>query len=82
MVRIRLTRTGRRNLSLWRIGVFDQRTRRDGRAIEYLGQYDPHKEKAEDKIQVDQERARYWLAKGAQPTETVANLLKAIGIPS
>jgi len=80
MVRIRLTRVGRRKLSKWRVGVFDQRTRRDGRAIEYLGTYDPHKERAEDKLSVDAERVKYWLSKGAQPSETVAALLKRLGL--
>ena len=80
MVRIRLTRTGRRNLSYWRIAVFDQRTRRDGRAIEYLGYYDPHKEKDQDKCSFDAERVKYWLSKGAQPTDTVASLLRKGGV--
>ena len=80
MVRIRLTRMGRRNQPKWRIGVFDKRTRRDGRAIEYLGHYDPGKEKPEEKISVNEERVRHWLSRGAQPTETVAGLLKNIGI--
>jgi len=80
MVRIRLSRTGRKKLSHWRIGVFDQRTRRDGKAIEHLGYYDPHKDKPEEKISIDAERLRYWLSKGAQPSETVASLLKNAGI--
>ena len=80
MVRIRLTKTGRRNQPRWRVGVFDQRTRRDGRAIEYLGYYDQHAENEEDKLSVDPERVRHWLAKGAQPTQTVRNLLKQCGI--
>ncbi len=74
MVRIRLTRTGRRNYAQWRIGVFDSRTRRDGRAIELLGYYDPHQKK----LSVNEERFRHWLSKGAQPSQTVANLLKKI----
>jgi small subunit ribosomal protein S16 len=80
MVRIRLTRTGRRNKAYWRVGAFDARTRRDGRPIEYLGSYDPHQEKPEDKLQVNKERVEYWLSKGAQPSETVAKLLKVQGI--
>jgi small subunit ribosomal protein S16 len=80
MVRIRLTRTGRRNKPYWRVGAFDARTRRDGRPIEYLGSYDPHQEKAEEKLTVDKERVQYWLSKGAQPSETVAKLLKVQGI--
>jgi len=80
MVRIRLTRTGRRNHAQWRIGAFDSRTRRDGRPIEYLGWYDPHKETEDQKASVDKERVQYWLGKGAQPTPTVASLLKGAGI--
>ena len=80
MVRIRLTRVGRRNLQRWRVGVFDKRTRRDGKAIEYLGSYNPHEENAEEKIDVDFERVRHWLDQGAQPTETVAKLLKQSGM--
>lgn len=80
MVRIRLTRTGRRNKAYWRVGAFDAHTRRDGRPIEYLGSYDPHQEKPEDKLQVNKERVEYWLSKGAQPSETVAKLLEVQGI--
>lgn len=80
MVRIRLARVGRRHLSHWKIGVFDQRTRRDGKAIEYLGYYDPHKEKPEEKVSVDIERVKYWISKGAQPTSTVSDLLKHAGL--
>jgi small subunit ribosomal protein S16 len=73
MVKIRLTRTGRKGKAYWRIGAFDARTRRDGKPIEYLGSYDPHKEK-------DEERVQYWLSKGAQPTETVAQILRKQGV--
>ena len=81
MVRIRLSRFGRKNKAYWRIGVFDARTRRDGKPIEYIGAYDPHREKPEDKVTVKRERFAYWLSKGAQPSETVVNLLKAIDVP-
>jgi small subunit ribosomal protein S16 len=81
MVRIRLTRVGRTNVALWRIGVFDSKTRRDGQPIEYLGYYDPHKEKIEDKVKIKMERFEYWLSKGAQPTETVASLVKKLKAP-
>jgi small subunit ribosomal protein S16 len=80
MVRIRLARCGRRNKAYWRIGAFDARTRRDGRPIEYLGSYDPHQVKDEDKISVDRGRVGYWLSVGAQPTEAVAQLLRKAGI--
>ncbi len=78
MVRIRLTRTGKRNAPCWRIGAFEKRTRRDGKAIEYLGTYNPHAEEPREKIKVDLERVRYWLDKGAQPSKTVAQLLSRI----
>jgi small subunit ribosomal protein S16 len=80
MVKIRLARAGRKNLAYWRVGVFDHKTRRDGKPIEYLGSYDPHAEKPEDKLDIDRERAEYWLSKGAQPSETVASLLEKIGV--
>ena len=80
MVRIRLARGGRRNKAYWRIAAFDSRTRRDGAPIEYLGSYDPHQEKDEDKVSVNKERVEYWLSVGAQPTETVARLLRKQGI--
>jgi len=80
MVRIRLTKVGRRNTPHWRVGVFDRRTRRDGEAIEYLGYYNQHAEKAADKLTIDKERALYWLSKGARPTDTIAALLKKSGI--
>jgi small subunit ribosomal protein S16 len=80
MVKIRLTRCGRRNAPYWRIGAFDSRTRRDGRPIEYLGSYDPHKEKDEDKITFDRERVEHWLSVGAQPSDTVAQLLRKHGV--
>ena len=80
MVRIRLTRVGRRNKAYWRVGAFDSRTRRDGAPLEYLGSYDPHKQRDEEKMIVDRERIEYWLSKGAQPTETIAKLLRKQGI--
>lgn len=75
-----MMRTGRKHVAMWRVGAFDQRTRRDGRPIEYLGYYNPHKEKPEDKLSVNRERVEHWLSKGAQPTRTVASLLKKVGI--
>ncbi len=82
MVKIRLARAGRKNQAYWRVGVFDSRTRRDGTPIEYLGSYNPHEEKDEDKVQIDRARAEYWLSQGAQPTESVASLLKKAGVPA
>ncbi len=79
-VKIRLTRTGRRNKPFHRLGAFDSRTRRDGKAIEGLGHYDPYAEKDEDKFKFNKERIEYWLSVGAQPSETVASILKRLDI--
>lgn len=71
-VRIRLKRTGTRNNSCFRVVVVDQRATRDGKSIEELGFYDPrHKEES-----VDLERTDYWVAQGAQPSETVARIIE------
>lgn len=73
---LRLKRTGRRNRPSYRICVFDERTRRDGRTIEEIGHYDPLVKADGPQFQLDEERAKYWLSVGAQPSETVASLLK------
>ena len=77
MVKIRLRRMGAKKAPYYRIIVADSRTPRDGRFIEELGVYDPMAE-GEQKIKVDMERAQYWIANGAQPTETVRGLLKKV----
>jgi small subunit ribosomal protein S16 len=59
---------------IWRVVVADQRSPRDGRFIETVGQYNPQTQPST--IKIDEERVRAWLAKGAQPTETVRKLLK------
>ena len=74
MVKIRLRRMGAKKAPFYRIVVADSRYPRDGRFIEELGTYNPLKEPSE--IKVDAERAKKWIADGAQPTETVRNLLK------
>ena len=79
-VKIRLTRTGRRNKPFHRLGAFDTRTRRDGKAIESLGHYDPYAVKDEDKFKFDKERIEYWLSVGALPSETVGSMLKRLNI--
>ena len=76
MVKIRLRRMGAKKAPYYRIVVADSRSPRDGRFIEELGTYDPMAES--DKIKVDMERAKYWIASGAQPTDTVRGLLKKI----
>ena len=77
-VRIRLTRKGRKKLPSYRIVVADSRFPRDGRFIEELGYYDPKTEPSTVEINVD--KARCWLAKGAQPSNTVQNLFKNAGV--
>ena len=76
-VKIKLTRLGKIRNPQYRIVVADARTRRDGRAIESIGQYRPKENPSF--IQIDSERAQYWLSVGAQPTEPVLNLLKITG---
>jgi small subunit ribosomal protein S16 len=63
---------------IWRVVVADQRSPRDGRFIENVGQYNPQTDPST--INLDEERIREWLAKGAQPTSTVRKLLKIKGI--
>ncbi len=63
---------------IWRVVVADQRSPRDGRFIENVGQYNPQTDPST--INIDEDRVRAWLAKGAQPTETVRKLLKIKGI--
>ncbi|MFL0293308.1 30S ribosomal protein S16 [Mycobacterium sp. SMC-18] len=76
-VKIKLTRLGKIRNPQYRIIVADARTRRDGRAIEVIGRYHPKEEPS--LIEIDSERAQYWLGVGAQPTEPVAALLKITG---
>jgi small subunit ribosomal protein S16 len=77
-VRLRLTRVGGRKDPIWRVVVADQRSPRDGRFIETVGQYNPQTEPST--IRLNEERIRDWLAKGAQPTPQVRKLLKTQGI--
>ncbi len=78
---LRLKRFGRRNRPFYRICVMDARTRRDGRVIEELGHYDPvGSSDNELKFELNAERAQYWVSVGAQPSETVASLLKRSGV--
>lgn len=77
-VRLRLTRVGGRKDPKWRVVVADQRSPRDGRVIETIGHYDA--QTSPSTIVIDAERARSWLARGAQPSDTVRKLLKIQGI--
>jgi small subunit ribosomal protein S16 len=76
-VKIRLKRLGKIRAPYYRIVVADSRTKRDGRVIEEIGKYHPTEHPSV--IEVDSERAQYWLGVGAQPTEQVAALLKLTG---
>jgi len=75
-VRLRLKRTGRHNRPFYRIGAFHHTTRRDGKPVEDLGWYDPVTADTNRRFQLNLERAEYWLAQGAQPSETVRSLIK------
>ncbi len=77
-VRLRLTRVGGRKDPVWRVVVADQRSPRDGRIIETVGQYNAQTEPST--IVLKEDRIREWLDKGAQPTDTVRKILRTQGI--
>ena len=77
-VKIRLRRMGQKKAPFYRIVVADSRCKRDGKAIDEIGTYNPNVEPSA--IKVDEEAAKKWLAAGAQPTEVVARIFKAAGI--
>jgi len=77
MVKLRLRRMGAKKAPFYRIVVADSRSPRDGRFIEEIGTYDPLKNPAA--INIDVDRAKEWIATGAQPTDTVRSLLKKAG---
>lgn len=77
-MKIRLTRMGSKKRPFYRIVAMDSATRRDGRALEYLGHYNPMVEPAE--VVVDAEKLKYWAERGAQPTDTVKALLRKAGV--
>ena len=77
-VRIRLTRVGATKQPTYRVVVADGRSARDGRSIETLGHYNPRTDPVE--FQVDADKAKAWLAKGAQPSDTVLRLFRKAGI--
>jgi small subunit ribosomal protein S16 len=76
LLKIRLTRMGSKKKPSYRIIVIEGSRPRDGRFIEILGHYDPRKKPAA--VNLDKEKYAYWLAKGAQPSETVKSFLKRI----
>ncbi len=77
---IRLSRAGRVHLPYYHIGVYNSRTRRDGRPVEQLGFYDP--KSAKEPVRIDLDRARHWLSVGAKPSATVATILRQQGVAS
>ncbi len=77
-VKIRLMRMGMKKAPHYRVVVADSRSPRDGRFIENIGIYHPHTDPS--RIEIDTDRARDWLSKGAQPTEAVVNLLAIAGV--
>ena len=77
-VKIRLRRMGAKKAPFYRVVVADSRYPRDGRFIEEIGIYDPTKEPTV--VKIDADKAKAWIANGAQPTDTVRSLLKANGV--
>lgn len=77
-VRIRLTRVGATKQPTYRLVVADSRSARDGRAIDTIGHYNPRTEPIE--LVIDEAKAKDWLSKGAQPSDTVKRLLKQAGV--
>jgi small subunit ribosomal protein S16 len=80
MLRIRLRRTGAKNNPAYRLVVADQNSPRDGRFVDTIGHYLPTRQPAV--VEIDEAKAREWLSKGAQPSDTVKSLLKHKGILS
>lgn len=74
MLKIKLTRTGKKGYASYRIVVNEARSKRDGSCLESLGQYDPNT--SPKTIKINKKRLDYWLSKGAQPTLTVRRLIK------
>lgn len=79
-VKLRMTRMGRRNRPFYRIVAAEGQSKRDGKAIEILGHYDPLVTDKEKQVVLERERVQYWLGVGAQPSDTVASFLKRAGI--
>jgi small subunit ribosomal protein S16 len=78
VVRIRLTRVGATKQPTYRFVVTDSRNARNGRSLDTLGHYNPRTDPIE--INVDEAKAKLWLSKGAQPSDTVARLFRGIGV--
>jgi small subunit ribosomal protein S16 len=78
VLKIRLTRVGSKKNPIYRVVVADSRSPRDGAALEYIGRYNPQLEPS--LIEIDADRAKHWLERGAQPSSPVRALLKKQGI--
>ena len=74
MVKIRLARGGTKKKPYYRVVVADQRRKRDGRYLEHIGFYNPMV--SENRFEIDQERLKYWISVGAQPTDRINKLIK------
>ncbi|WP_341702283.1 30S ribosomal protein S16 [Ferrovibrio sp.] len=79
-VKIRMTRGGAKKRPYYRIVVADSRSPRDGRFIEKIGSYDPMLPKDRERVQLDVERVKYWLSKGAQPSDRCARFFSQAGL--
>lgn len=79
-VRLRLKRFGRRHRAFFRLNAVDARRPRDGRVLEELGWYDPVADAPDKQVSLNRERIEYWLSVGAQPSDTVRDLLTRHGI--
>lgn len=73
-VKLRLARFGKTGEPVYRVVAIDEHLKRDGKACDMIGTYDPHK--TENKLLIKKDRLDYWLSVGAQPTHTLANLLR------
>ena len=80
MLRLRLKRIGRRHRPFYRISAMDARRPRDGRVLEELGYYDPLAKDEDKQVKINTERVKYWLSQGAQPSNTVGDLLRKNGV--
>jgi small subunit ribosomal protein S16 len=80
VVKLRLKRFGRRHLPVYRLNAMDARTPRDGSPIEELGFYDPCEQDLTKGLKLKEERIKHWLSVGAQPTESVRDLLAKAGL--
>ena len=77
-LKLRLTRMGSKKKPFYRVVAVDSQTRRDGRALDYVGYYNPMTNPAD--IKFDQDKVKMWMERGAQPTDTVRALLKKVDV--